>query len=53
MIRRDVTLPDGQPGWLRISQVDHARLSVELASRWGAGQFSPVICSPYDGDANP
>ena len=53
MIRRDVTLPDGQPGWLRISQVDHARLSAELASRWGAGQFSPVICSPYDGDANP
>ena len=53
MIRRDVILPDGQPGWLRISQVDHARLSAELASRWGGGQFPPVICSPHDGDANP
>ncbi|MCA9257564.1 MAG: DUF3891 family protein [Planctomycetales bacterium] len=32
MIRRDVQLPDGSPGWLLVSQVDHARLSGVLAS---------------------
>lgn len=53
MIRRDVTLPDGRPGWLRISQVDHARLSAELASRWGGGRFLPVICNPHVEDENP
>ena len=53
MIRRDVTLPDGRPGWLRISQVDHARLSAELASRWGGGRFLPVICNPHVEGENP
>lgn len=33
MIRRDLKLPDGRPGWLLISQVSHAQLSGELAAR--------------------
>lgn len=32
MIRRDATLADGRPGWLLISQVEHARLSGALAA---------------------
>jgi hypothetical protein len=31
MIRRDLRLPDGAPGWLLISQVEHARISAQLA----------------------
>ena len=33
MIRRDVQLDNGEPGWLLFSQVEHARLSGVLASR--------------------
>ncbi len=33
MIRRELTFADGQPQWLLISQVEHARLSGELARR--------------------
>lgn len=32
MIRRDVRLPDGTPGWALISQMEHARISALLAS---------------------
>ena len=32
MIRRDVVLADGSPGWLLIPQPEHARLSGELAA---------------------
>lgn len=34
MIRRDVTLADGRPGWLFIPQTEHARLSYVVASSW-------------------
>jgi hypothetical protein len=33
MIRRELTFANGQPQWLLISQVEHARLSGELARR--------------------
>ncbi|MCA9237112.1 MAG: DUF3891 family protein [Planctomycetales bacterium] len=32
MIRRDATLADGSPAWLLVSQVEHARISGELAA---------------------
>ena len=34
MIRRTVTIDSGQPGWMLISQVEHARLSGEMAEAW-------------------
>ena len=34
MIRRNVTTENGQPGWLLISQVEHARISGEFAESW-------------------
>lgn len=34
MIRRNVTFEDGSPGWLLISQVEHARLSGEITRAW-------------------
>ena len=40
MIRRDTTLPDGSAGWILISQVEHARLSGELAEKW---QIAPLV----------
>jgi hypothetical protein len=42
MIRRDDTAPDGSRSWIRISQVDHARISGELATHWGANGFTPI-----------
>jgi hypothetical protein len=33
MIRRDVRLADGAAGWMLISQIEHARISAELASK--------------------
>lgn len=33
MIRRDVRLANDAPGWVLISQIEHARISAELASR--------------------
>jgi len=35
MIRRNVTYENDQPAWLLISQVEHARVSGELAEHWG------------------
>jgi hypothetical protein len=43
MIRRELQFADGMPQWLLISQVEHARLSGELAKR----------CLTKFGDANP
>lgn len=34
MIRRNVTLDDGRPGWALVSQVEHARISMEMARAW-------------------
>ena len=39
MIRRDITCEDGTPGWALITQLEHARISGELAEGWGR---SPV-----------
>ena len=36
MIRRSITLQDGRPGWLLISQQSHARLAEELARDWNS-----------------
>lgn len=33
MIRRDIRLADGAAGWMLVSQVEHARVSAELAAR--------------------
>jgi hypothetical protein len=32
MIRRDIRLADGSAGWMLISQIEHARISAELAA---------------------
>jgi hypothetical protein len=46
MIRRDVQLADGSPGWALISQIEHARISAQLAShcrgRFGAESASLI-----------
>jgi hypothetical protein len=42
MIRREITLPDGTKLWLLISQVEHARVSGELARHW-QDEFTPDV----------
>jgi hypothetical protein len=58
MIRRNHTHADGTPGWLLIQQVEHARVSAELAAGWGApgwpalvarGELLPAILHHDDG----
>lgn len=44
MIRRDVQLADGSPGWALISQIEHARISALLASQC-RGRFGPANAS--------
>lgn len=44
MIRRDVQLADGAPGWALISQIEHARISALLASQC-RGRFGPASSS--------
>lgn len=39
MIRRDVALPDGRPGWALIGQVEHARIAAEVCRAWNAEAF--------------
>lgn len=39
MIRRDIRLADGAAGWMLISQLEHARVSAELAARC-TGRFA-------------
>jgi hypothetical protein len=50
MIRREIRLVDGAAGWLFISQVEHARVSAELAShcigRFGAATSKRAGPSP-------
>lgn len=50
MIRRDVRLADGQPGWMLISQLEHARVSAELA-RQVIARF-PAGSEPSASDAS-
>ena len=42
MIRRDAVGPSGEPAWILISQVEHARVSAGLARPWGAGGVQPL-----------
>jgi hypothetical protein len=44
MIRRDLHPVDGAHEWLLVSQVEHARLSGELAGAWMADDLSPRVC---------
>jgi hypothetical protein len=54
MIRRDMRLPDGGAGWMLISQVEHARISADLATHCiaqfsmtqRAGASQPLALSP-------
>ena len=50
-IRRNYRPPDGVPQWILISQVEHARLSGELARHWGAFPFAPLVPCPEVTDA--
>jgi len=43
MIRRNLTLVDGTPLWLLISQVEHARVSGELTEFWQQPFPSEVV----------
>jgi hypothetical protein len=46
MIRRDIRLADGSAAWMLISQIEHARLSADLAARctgpFGASSATPA-----------
>jgi hypothetical protein len=42
MIRRNLTFEDGSAGWLLVSQVEHARVSGEIARAWRE-QFSQDV----------
>lgn len=46
MIRRDVTLSAGRPGWALISQVEHARIAAEVCAAWNAAAFPLAV--PHD-----
>ena len=43
MIRRELKMIEG-PAWLLVSQVEHARLSAELARHWIAPGSEGVVC---------
>ncbi|MCO6043287.1 DUF3891 family protein [Aeoliella sp. ICT_H6.2] len=47
MIRRNIPLIDLPDKWLLLSQVEHARVSFELAEAWG-GSLDSVVCGPND-----
>ena len=50
MIRREWPLGATNPSqWLLIGQIEHARLSWELAKAWGGPSCFPVVCPPEDG----
>lgn len=42
MIRRDYHPVSGNAGWALVSQVEHARLSGEMAAAWGSPAFPPL-----------
>ena len=46
MIRRDAKTSGGESTWVLISQIEHARVSGELARHWGVDQISQL--QPYD-----
>lgn len=48
MIRRNVPLTEGPDKWLLISQVEHARVSADLATAWGGGRVAEVVCGADD-----
>ncbi len=48
MIRRNLPLTDDADKWLLISQVEHARVSAELATAWGGGRTADVVCAAGD-----
>lgn len=43
MIRRDVLLPDGRPGWALISQVEHARIAAEVCRAWNVEAYPLAV----------
>lgn len=45
MIRREFNTEPGKPQWLLITQLEHARLSGELAKHWGHAPFIPLVCA--------
>ena len=45
MIRREGFDQDALSHWVLISQVDHARISAELATHWGNATLAPVIAA--------
>lgn len=42
MIRRDVRSTNGEPAWVLIDQVEHARIAGDLAKFWGADGFAEL-----------
>lgn len=42
MIRRDTYADQETPAWVLIDQVEHARVSGDLARSWGAAGFAPL-----------
>ena len=43
MLRRQLPLSESADRWLLISQVEHARLSFDLARAWGREELAPVV----------
>lgn len=43
MIRRDAIDRSGQPAWILISQVAHARLAAAVAEVWGKAPFATLV----------
>lgn len=46
MIRRELTLPDGRPGWALISQVEHARIAAEVCRAWDDAAYP--LAKPHE-----
>lgn len=44
MIRRELSRETGQAQWLLVSQVEHARVSGQLARHWIGTDLSPRVC---------
>ncbi len=47
MLRRHLPLADNPERWLLVSQIEHARLSFDLARVWGNDQFPPVLAGDH------
>jgi hypothetical protein len=48
MIRREVQLPDGSAGWILVSQIEHARISAQLAEHCVGRFSSPELAAVRD-----